>query len=348
MPLTIEGGRIPPRWAEKKNLRVGGLADYCDAPAECLRLALVNNMPDPALEDTEMQFFELLDTASDEVPVSVKLYSLPELPRGERGQEHLDNFYSGFDELKTSQFDGVIITGTEPKCPDLREEPYWDSLVDLLEWAEQNTASTVLSCLAAHASVLHSDGILRCPLNDKRFGVFAAAKVCQHPLTRGIAKLVRFPHSRWNEVRADALAACGYVVLTQSPEAGVDSFVKQKQKSLFVHFQGHPEYAGLTLMKEYRRDIRRFLNRERETYPSMPHGYFDAEAAKLLNEFRETAEAHPNDELMAVFPEAAVVDTLQNTWHSSARRVYCNWLEYLAARRGESSVFPAAVRVSHG
>jgi homoserine O-succinyltransferase len=346
MPLMIEGGRIPPRWAEKKNLRAEG-ADNCDAPVDCLRVALVNNVPDPALEDTEMQFFELLDTASGEVPVSVKLYSLPELPRGQRGREHLGNFYSGFDELKTSQFDGVIITGTGPKRLDLRNEPYWGSLIDLLEWAEHNTASTVLSCLAAHASVLHSDGIPRCPLRDKQFGVFAAVKVCEHPLTRGIARLVRFPHSRWNEVRADALAACGYVVLTQSPEAGVDLFVKQKQKSLFVHFQGHPEYGELTLMKEYRRDIRRFLNHERETYPSMPHEYFDTEGAKLLNEFRETAEAHRNEELMAVFPEAAVADTLQNTWHSSARRVYCNWVQYLAARQGESSVFPATARVSH-
>ena len=32
-------------------------------------------------------------------------------------------------------------------------------------------------------------------------------------------------------------------VLTQSAEGGVDSFVKKKKQSLFVHFQGHPEYA---------------------------------------------------------------------------------------------------------
>ena len=54
---------------------------------------------------------------------------------------------------------------------------------------------------------------------------------------------MRIPHSRWNEVRADALTACGYEVLTQSAEAGVDLFVKKKKDSLFVHFQGHPEYG---------------------------------------------------------------------------------------------------------
>ena len=55
------------------------------------------------------------------------------------------------------------------------------------------------------------------------------------------------------------LTQCGYLVLTQSAEGGVDSFVKKKKQSLFVHFQGHPEYGAQTLLKEYRRDIRRFL-----------------------------------------------------------------------------------------
>ena len=70
------------------------------------------------------------------------------------------------------------------------------------------------------------------------------------------------------------LAACGYIVLTQSAEGGVDTFVKKKKRSLFVHFQGHPEYGAQTLLKEYRRDIKRFLRGERETYPSDAKGLF--------------------------------------------------------------------------
>ncbi len=120
------------------------------------------------------------------------------------------------------------------------------------------------------------------------------------PATR--ASPMRFPHSRWNEVREDALSACGYDVLTQSALAGVDLFAKQKRKSLFVHFQGHPEYSSRTLMKEYRRDIKRFLRQERETYPTMPHGYFDAAATKLLTEFQETALARPARRADGVFP----------------------------------------------
>jgi homoserine O-succinyltransferase len=303
-----------------------------------VNLALINNMPDAALEDTELQFFELLDLASGDVPVVLKLYSLPEVPRTDRGLRHLNEFYFELDDLLNNRFDGAIVTGTEPRQPNLREEPYWRVLADVLDWAERNTVSTVLSCLAAHAGVLHSDGIPRCPLPDKQFGVFESTKACEHELTRHAPGLMRFPHSRWNEVRHDSLTACGYTVLTQSANAGIDLFVKQKKKSLFVHFQGHPEYFAPTLLKEYRRDIRRFLAGDRETYPTMPYGYFDAAAAQLLTDFRKAALAQPHPEQLAFFPET-VGETLQNTWKSSATCIYRNWLQYVLTKKAEVSPY---------
>ena len=63
------------------------------AKAQAIPIALINNMPDAALEDTELQFFELLDAAAGDVPISLKLYSLPELPRSHAGQQHLSKFY---------------------------------------------------------------------------------------------------------------------------------------------------------------------------------------------------------------------------------------------------------------
>jgi len=337
MALLIDGGRIPPRWAEKKSLHPVGLNGHYEDQAECVKIAFINNMPDPALEDTEMQFMELLAAAAGDFPVRLKLYSLPKVPRSERGLQHLDRFYFDIADLYNSQFDAVIMTGTEPRQPDLRQEPYWSALAGVLDWAERNTVSTILSCLAAHAGVLHSDGILRQPLSDKQFGVFESSKVCDHELTRHAPRSLRFPHSRWNEVRESSLTACGYSVLTKSSQAGVDLFAMRKKKSLFVHFQGHPEYGTQTLLKEYRRDIKRFLRQERDTYPTMPHGYFDDAAAKLLVEFKETTLTRPGEERLAFFPETIVSDALQNTWQSSAASIYTNWLQYVLSRKAEST-----------
>ena len=341
MPLIIDGGRVPPGWGEKKSPRRALGIDRHESRMEGVSLALINNMPDPALEDTELQFFELLDIASGDIPVYLKLYSLSGIPRTDRGERHLNSFYWAIDDLWNSRFDGVIMTGTEPRRPDLRDEPYWPVLTQVLDWAERNTSSTVLSCLAAHAGVLHSDGIGRHPLGDKQFGVFEFAKMTEHQLTSGTAESVRFPHSRWNEVRADELTASGYSVLTQSSEGGVDLFAKKKKRSLFVHFQGHPEYGAQTLLKEYRRDIKRFLRGERETYPSMPRGYFDRVATKVLNDFREVAASTRREEVMEGFPEALVAGTLQKTWQSSAITIYCNWLQYTMSKKTEVVAFPA-------
>lgn len=331
MPLVIEGGRVPAHWVEYQRSRRVISIDRHDTRGEGIRVALINNMPDAALEDTELQFFELLEGAADGIVVRMKLFSLPGIPRGERGEQHLAGFYHGIEDLWTSRFDAVIMTGTEPQRPDLRDEPFWPALTDVLHWAERNTASTILSCLAAHAGVLYSDGVARHPLTDKRFGVFECERTVEHPLTGRIEDQMSFPHSRWNDLREGDLTSSGYVALTRS-EAGVDLFVKKKSRSLFVHFQGHPEYGVRTLLKEYRRDIRRFIHHERETYPSMPHGYFDAQAAEVLGEFREKALSSRDPDQMAGFPEEEIRSRLQKTWHSSALCVYRNWLRYVVTR----------------
>jgi homoserine O-succinyltransferase len=343
MPLIIEGGRVPTRWAEKRNPRPVA-STHTRAMRDCVSLALINNMPDAALEDTELQFFELLDIASGDAPVVIKLYSLTGVPRTDRGQRHLNSFYSDFNDLWISRFDGVIVTGTEPREPDLRDEPYWGLMANVFDWAEHNTSSTVLSCLAAHASVLHGDGIQRHRLPDKRFGVFESERTCAHALLDGVSGSLRFPHSRWNEVRESELAAAGYTVLTKSRSAGVDLFVKKKKRSLFVYFQGHPEYGAQTLLKEYRRDIKRYLRGERETYPSMPHGYFNSSATRLLDRYRECALSDRREEIIESFPES-VISGLENGWKSSSVCVYRNWLNYVAAQKVGSSGFATLARV---
>jgi homoserine O-succinyltransferase len=163
--------------------------------------------------------------------------------------------------------------------------------------------------------------------------------VADHLITDNSGDTIQFPHSRWNEVREDALSASGYVVLTKSRQAGVDSFVKRKGNSLFVHFQGHPEYGAHTLLKEYRRDIKRFLRRERDTYPTMPKGYFGPAATQLLIDFQRTALSNPHEEVMAKFPDSAIVSTLQNGWHAPAVSLYGNWIQYLKSRSGDASAF---------
>src|SRR5204862_242296 len=210
-------------------------------------LGLVNHMPDAGLQATDRQFVALRGAAADGLTVRVTPYALPDIPRTDWGRAYVTRFYSPIEDLWDSHLDGLIVTGTEPRSPNLREEPYWASLTRVLEWAEHNTHSAVWSCLATHAALLHLDGIDRRPLGEKRFGIFECDRVSDHPLTADAPARLRMPHSRWNDIPEDALTSCVYRVLTRSDAAGVDAFVKQR-KSLFVFFQGHPEYEAHTLM----------------------------------------------------------------------------------------------------
>ena len=254
--------------------------------ADPIEIGLINNMPDAAIEATERQFIQLLDVAAGQAVVRLKLFSLPEVPRDEVIRHRLADRHADIGLLWDGPFDGLIVTGTEPRQPNLKEEPYWTALTKIVDWAEENTISTLWSCLAAHAAVLHMDGIERQPLAEKMSGIFECANIPRHPLMRGVARASRMPHSRWNDLRESDLVASNYDVLARSDAAGVDMFARQR-RSLFVFFQGHPEYETGTLLREYRRDVGRYLRGERSNYPSMPQGYFNRYAASLLDAFRE-------------------------------------------------------------
>jgi len=309
------------------------LSESPQAMGRCINIGFINNMPDSALISTERQIFELLNAAAGKLPVRLRLYSLPMIPRTDWGSQYMARFYSDIGNLWDGDLDGLIVTGAEPKTSTLAEEPYWGNLGQIIDWAKENTASAVWSCLAVHGAVLHLDGIDRHQLGNKCIGVFDQTRMLDHPLMQGVPPQLRVPHSRWNEVREAALALSGYSVLTKSADAGVDIFVKQQRNSLFVFFQGHPEYDALSLLGEYRRDVGRFLRREIEFYPTMPREYFDDQVEELLVAFQRHVLSDRRDELLASFPVDRAAMNLKNTWHSAAIRIYRNWISYMSARR---------------
>jgi len=304
------------------------LTEFREADAECLEIGLVNNMPSQAMEATERQFRTLLDRASERMAVRLSCFALPDVPRSAEGLQRISSVYSRIDELWNGKLDGIIVTGAEPVTVDLAQEPFWGNLRTLMDWAEHNTHSSVWSCMAAHAAVLHVDGIKRQHLAKKLSGVFDSTSVPGNPLTAGLPAQVRIPHSRWNDIPEASLAGAGYRILLRSEQAGVDAFAKSR-KSLFVLIQGHPEYEADTLLLEYRRDVRRFLRGQSETYPRMPRNCFEERDAALLTAMRERALKDRREALLADFPCASLAARVKNTWAPAAIRVYSNWLLHL-------------------
>ncbi|MGY4628793.1 homoserine O-succinyltransferase MetA [Bradyrhizobium sp. USDA 4486] len=301
-----------------------------------LTIGLINNMPDAALKATERQFMKLLQAAAGARRIRFHCFSLPSVKRSPEAKWHVESEYSDLADLRRYRFDGLIVTGAEPVAPELDQEPYWRDLTELIDWARLYTRSTIWSCLAAHAAVLHLDRIERRRLPAKCHGIFDCEAVTDDALTRAAPAPLKVSHSRLNEIAESDLAEAGYQVLTRSAQAGVDVFVRQ-YASRFVFFQGHPEYDALSLQREYLRDIGRYLAREREIYPHLPVSYFDAATEEKLLRFEKQAKHQRHPALTNELPALNLRTDIAAG--SAAAVLFRNWLQYLGADT-EVSVVP--------
>jgi len=293
-----------------------------------ITIGLVNNMPDSALKATELQFAHLLRAAAaPHLHVHFHCFSLPSIVRSPSVRTHVADRYRDIAELGSRAIDGLIVTGAEPIADSLRDEPYWPELAALVDWAKTNTRSAIWSCLAAHAAVLHLDGIERRRLPAKCSGIYDCAKITDDWLTRDLLSPLKVSHSRVNAVNENELVARGYEILTRSNEVGVDIFARQ-MPSRFVFFQGHPEYDALSLQREYMRDIARFLAGQRDHYPNIPTSYFDAETEDILRRFEARAKLKRDPTLAAELPGLTLRPELASG--AAVTLLFRNWIGFLA------------------
>ncbi len=292
-----------------------------------LHIGLLNMMPDKALEATERQFFRLLGACNQIVQFYVHPFTIEGLERGPAAQAHIERHYESFERIRQEGLDALIVSGTNVTHPDLPEEPFWEPLTEVFDWAKQNVTSILCSCLATHALVQYCHGIRRTHLGWKRWGVYSHRVIePRHPLVADINTRFDVPHSRFNELFRDDLERVGLKVLVESEISGVHLAVS---RDLFrvVFFQGHPEYDTISLMKEYKREVLRYLAGEREDFPPFPDNYFDAGVKAILADYRAAVEsARKRATTAPEFPEEILIPLLDNTWRDTAKAVFNNWL----------------------
>jgi homoserine O-succinyltransferase len=316
----------------------------------CLRVALVNNMPDGAFADTERQFRDLLGGWS-EFDIELRCFSLPGVERGQKVSGTIADGYEELDELWQSPPDALIVTGAEPKRAELTNEPFWPELERLLWWGRSVVPHMFLSCLTAHAALWAFDRLPRCLLPQKCSGVFAQVLDHDHPLLAGVGGL-SLPHSRFNEIPVTELEKAGYRVVVESVDGrGWTIAVGQKGECQLLLLQGHPEYGELTLLREYRRDVRRYLSGDQGSYPQLPVGYLDAEGAHALEEAGSVLGTHERDpSLIDAIPFEFAASHVSTHWEVPARTIVGNWLARVAldatrvralGREGTTSPRPA-------
>ncbi len=292
-----------------------------------LHIGLLNMMPDAALAATERQFFRLVGESNAIAQFYMHPFTLKELKRGVEGQAHVDRYYETFDAIQKQGLDALIVTGANVTQPDLARESFWKPLNAVIDWAYENVTSTLCSCLATHAVLQMRHGQKRRPMGFKRWGVYPHRVVDRrHPLVADVNTRFDVPHSRYNDISREQFEAAGLHVLVESEIAGVHLAVSDDWFRM-VFFQGHPEYDTVSLLKEYKREIGRFVHGERDDYPPLVEHYFTLQNQAILAEYRELViAAKRRGTPIPELPEALVSQAIDNTWHDTAEAVIDNWI----------------------
>lgn len=220
-----------------------------------LRLIILNLMPQKIVTETQL----LRCLSNTPLQIEIDLLQTSTHVSKNTSPDHLLAFYTTFDEIQDSKYDGMIITGAPVEHLDFEEVDYWTELCTIMDWSTKNVFSTFHICWGAQAALYHHYGIPKYPLPKKMFGVFTHnVLVPTSPLLRGFDDNFPAPHSRHTEVRTEDINKCpGLRVLSTSTEAGAYIIAKADGRQVFV--TGHAEYDIETLAGEYFRDLSRGL-----------------------------------------------------------------------------------------
>ena len=292
-----------------------------------LHIGLLNMMPDAALEATERQFFRLVGESNQIAQFYMHPFTIANLPRSDKGQAHVDRYYESFEQIKEAGLDALIITGANVIGPELSTQPFWQPLIEVIDWAYANVTSTLCSCLATHAVLEFRYGQKRRPLGFKRWGVYSHRVLSRtHPLIVGVNTRFDVPHSRFNQIDRAQFDAAKLPVLVESEIGGVHLAASEDQFRL-VFLQGHPEYDSISLLKEYKREVLRFIHGDSNEYPPFPENYFSLQQQAILDEYKfAVTRAKGNGNTIPEFPEEFISQDLDNTWHDTAEAIINNWI----------------------
>ena len=134
------------------------------------------------------------------------------------------------------------------------------------------------------------------------------------------------PHSRYNTITREQFEEAGFTILVESAEAGVHAAVSDDQFRR-VYFQGHPEYDANSLLKEYKREVLRYFNGERDLPPFPEHYISDAGRRGDRAVSRAAPpRTHGAGTRCRTFRKRRSRPFLDNTWTDTARAIFDNWL----------------------
>lgn len=256
-----------------------------------LDVLILNLMPNKEITETQI----LRKLSNSPLQVNVELLQTQTYKPTHVDSDHLESFYTTFDEIKDRKFDGMIITGAPLDYVKFEDVAYWKEICEIMDWCETHVHCTFFLCWACFAALYYYYGLERYDREEKLSGVYAH-KILKptSPLFRGFDDVFYAPHSRAMSIAKEKIESVKELeLMAYSDEAGVAIVKSTDSRKFFVGL--HAEYDKDTLANEYYRDLGKGMN------PKIPANYF------------------PDDD--------PTKEPIVN-WRSTGQLLYTNWLNY--------------------
>lgn len=291
MPINIPKLLPARETLEKENIFIMDETRATSQDIRPLNILILNLMPEK--EKAETQLLRLLGNTP--LQVNVNFLRTKSYESTHTSKQHLDQFYTDFEQIKTQKFDGMIITGAPVELMDFEQVKYWDELTEIMDWAHANVTSTLHICWGSQAALYYHYGIDKFELEQKCSGIYPHRIFDQNDLLlRGFDDQFFAPHSRYTDVSIEKIKKHSSLkLLAASEDAGALLITSIDRKHVMV--TGHLEYESDTLALEYNRDLEKGLSIH------IPENYF------------------PNND---------PVQPPINRWRSHGHLLFSNWLNY--------------------
>lgn len=256
-----------------------------------LDVLILNLMPTKEVTETQL----LRKLSNTPLQVNVEFLQTASYTPVHTDSNHMEAFYTTFDQIRNRKFDGMIITGAPLDHVRFEKVAYWDEICTIMEWGRTHVHCTLHLCWGAYAALYHFYGLDREDLDVKLSGVYPHRILKRKsPLFRGFDDIFYAPQSRAMTIAPTQIASVpGLELMAVSDEAGVAIAKTEDSRHFFINC--HLEYDSDTLALEYARDMEKGMN------PKIPANYF------------------PDDDPT----KEPVVN-----WRSAGQLLFSNWLNY--------------------
>ena len=291
MPIKVQSDLPAKSLLEEENIFVMDEYRSLHQDIRPLKICILNLMP--LKEDTELQLLRAMSNTP--LQIDITFLTVKSHVSQNVSENHLNQFYTTWDQIKNKKYDGMIITGAPVEQLEFSEVDYWEELCGIFEWTKTHVTSTLHICWGAQAAVYYHFGLKKTMLPEKLFGIYPFNVLNRkEPLVRGFDDSFNAPCSRNTTVLARDIHDCSDItVLAESKEAGVYLCISGDGRQVFI--MGHPEYDRVTLDKEYKRDIGKGMD------IAIPYNYYPDDDPQKRPELK---------------------------WRSHANILYTNWLNY--------------------